>query len=560
MSEKQEISGLGKIGSPMLFIGLAVLCAVIFGGWWFVEGRSSGFDEPEVAGGAPTVRRLSENQYRNSIQYIFGDDIDVLGRFDPPVRVDGLLAIGDSSAVITPSGIERNLARAHRVASQVLSEEKRDRFLTCHLPIASEFNESCARDFLNTYGSQLMRRPLVDDELNLSLKISQEATEKVGDFYKGLEHGLVAYLISPAFMYRIETSEEDPEKPGSLRLDRYSLASRISFLLWDAPPDQELLGVAESGDIYSPQVLEEQIDRMMASPRFEEGMRAFFEDNFGYDRFEGLSKDASIFPLFSPQLRDDAREQSIRTIIHHLIVEHGDYRELFTTQKSFINRNLGALFRVPVNVGGHGSWTDYEFGPDSNRAGILTLPGFLMLDASHEGRSSPTIRGKTVRELFLCQIVPPPPGDVNFDIVEDTSSPMRTARERLVRHNEDPVCSGCHEVTDPIGLAYENYDAIGQFRTHENSALIDPSGNFEGVPFDNAIDLQVALIANRELTKCIAKRTYEYGVGRSVQSGEFEWMDYIHQKFSDNGYRFTDLLKLVVTSKAFQAVERTASL
>lgn len=428
--------------------------------------------------------------------------------------------------------------------------------MTCEPASPNEYDEACAASFLSDYGRLLMRRPLTDTELESSLGLVREATEKFDDFFTGLEYGLVSHLVSPSFMYRIEkTDADDPN-----RLDSYSLASRVSFLLWNAPPDRELIDAAESGEIHHKSVLEAHVDRMMASPRFEEGIRAFFYDNFGYDRFEGLAKDSSLFPLFTPQLRNDAREQSLKTIVHHLVVEKGDYRDLFTTKKTFMNRALGALFRVPVNVSEFGAWTEYELAPESNRAGILTLPAFLMLDPSHEGRSSPTIRGKTVRELFLCQVVPPPPGDVNFDLVEDTSSPMRTARERLARHNEDPVCSGCHAVTDPIGLAYENYDAIGQFRTHENGALIDATGDFEGVEFTNAIELQKALAESRALTNCIARRTYEYGVGRSLHSGEFEWMDFVHQKFADSGYRFTDLLKLVVTSKAFQTVKQTASL
>src|SRR5690606_12443617 len=134
-------------------------------------------------------------------------------------------------------------------------------------------------------------------------------TERSSDFYRGLELGLSKLLVSPVFLFRIEVAEPDPEREGALRLDAFSLASRISFLLWDAPPDDELLDAAESGALHDQDELERQVERMMASPRFEQGVRAFFADMFSHDMFDGLSKDMTLFPIFNPQLRNDAEEQ-----------------------------------------------------------------------------------------------------------------------------------------------------------------------------------------------------------------------------------------------------------
>ena len=147
-----------------------------------------------------------------------------------------------------------------------------------------------------------------------------------------------------------------------------------------------------------------------------------------------------------------------------------------------MNRALASLYRVPLEEqAGLDGWVRYTFAEDDPRGGILTLAGFLMLDPTHEGRSSPTIRGKSVREFFLCQKVPLPPPNVDFSAVQNTGDLVhKTARERLSIHQENPACAGCHKITDPIGLSMENYDAIGAFRTHENGAPIDASGVFEG--------------------------------------------------------------------------------
>jgi Protein of unknown function (DUF1588)/Protein of unknown function (DUF1592)/Protein of unknown function (DUF1585) len=307
------------------------------------------------------------------------------------------------------------------------------------------------------------------------------------------------------------------------------------------------------------QGLEQQVDRLIGSPRFEEGVRAFFSDMYAYEKFEGLTKDQSLYPAYTSQLAKDAKEQVLRTIVDHTVTNQGDYRDLFTTKKTFLNRNLGALYQVPVDEDAVEGWSAHTFAPDDPRAGILTLVGFLMLDPSHEGRSSPTIRGKAVRELFLCQTVPQPPESIDFQLVEDTKNAVhKTARERLTVHSTNPTCAGCHALTDPLGLAMENYDAIGDYRVSENGAPIDASGTFEGKPYKNAVELQKLLHANPSAPNCVARRVYEYGVGRSATGGERPWLEYLGERFAREHYAVPSLMKIVATSNALQRVSTEA--
>jgi len=178
-----------------------------------------------------------------------------------------------------------------------------------------------------------------------------------------------------------------------------------------------------------------------------------------------------------------------------------------------------------------------------------------MLDPTHEGRSSPTIRGKTVRELFLCQRVPPPPGNVDFKLVQDTHNPLyKTARDRLTAHRDNPSCAGCHSITDPMGLAMENYDAIGEHRTQENGALIDASGTFDGKSYADLIGLEKILHDSPSVPKCLVQRTYEYGVGRGIAPGEHELIKYLDDQFGKERYALPALMRTIATSGAFQAV------
>jgi len=196
----------------------------------------------------------------------------------------------------------------------------------------------------------------------------------------------------------------------------------------------------------------------------------------------------------------------------------------------------------------------YTFGPNDDRAGLLTLAAFLMLDPTHEGRSSPTIRGKFLRELFLCQKVPAPPGNVDFSRFQDPKNPNATVRERLAAHRDNPTCAGCHAITDPIGLAFENYDAVGNYRPREKGAAIESSGTFEGKPYKNAVELEQLLHNSASVPNCVAERVYEYGVGRTVTSGERGWLKYLYQRFAEDRYRFPALMRIVATSDAFQTV------
>jgi hypothetical protein len=508
----------------------------------------------QTPSGEPGFRRLSEAEYVRSIGQIFGASVHVPGRFDPPRRVDGLLAIGEGSVTVSSSGIEQYELRAREIAKQAVAQDRRAATISCASASAG-FDRACAASYLSKYGRLLYRRPLTDREMTVVLALAQDVTARSGNFDRGLETGLSRLLISPNFIFRVEGSEVDPANPAERRLDPYSLATRISFLLWDAPPDAALLDAAAAGDLNDPAKLALQVDRLMADPRFEQGVRSFFSDMLGYDMFQGLAKDQEIYPKFTSQMASDAQEQSLRTIVDLLLTQKGDYRDLFTTKKTFMNRNLGALYRVPVDATAMNGWSPYVFGPNDSRGGLLSLAAFLMLDPTHEGRSSPTIRGKTVREFLLCQPIPQPPPNVDFAVVQDVHNPeFRTARQRLAVHAENPACAGCHALTDPIGLSMENYDATGGFRSHENNALIDATGTFDGKPYTGVQGISRLLHDSPDAPMCLVQRSFEYGVGRPAADGDADWVDTANQQFAKAGYRFPALLRVIATSKAFAKV------
>jgi hypothetical protein len=507
---------------------------------------------PPTPGHAPTFRVLSESQYRNTIADIFGAQITVGGSFDPLVRTNGLLAVGATSAHVTPSGLEQFDRRARSIAAQVVSERNRDILVPCAPADETAPDDACARQFFAQVGRLLYRRPMADDELNLKVALAAAATQRLGSFHDGLAAGLQGMLVSPAFLFAMDVTEPDPDAPGKERLDGYTKAARLSFFLWNSSPDDALLTAAEKGDLHVAKGLKAQVDRMLTSPKLEAGMRAFFNDMLAFDDFAKIEKDSIIYPAFSVTVAEDAREQTMRTIIDQAIAGNGDYRDLFTTRKTVMSGALGRIYQIPIERP-DGGWMPYEFPENDPRAGIISHVSFAALYA-HPGRSSPTLRGRAIRESLLCQKVPDPPGDVDFSLFNDPNSPNRTARERLTAHATNATCAGCHKLTDPIGLALEKIDGAGQLRTAENGAPIDTAGDLDGIPYADAAGLGRAMRDNPATPTCVVNRLYAYATGQSPTKDDRDYLAYLEKGFASDGYRVPALLRKIAQSPALFAI------
>lgn len=511
---------------------------------------------------SPAQRRLiTEQQYLNTVGHIFGRDIEVIAQFAPMQRTDGLLALGSSKAGVPAGELQKFQRAARQVAAQIVDNgnlelklaSHRDVLMPCRPAAANLPDRVCAEMFLRATGRLLYRRPLSESRLAQMVDEAGKATVQLGDFYTGLATVVEGMLISPEVLFIQDRSEPDPERPGRRRLEAYSYASRLSFFLWNAAPDQAVLKAAETGELYTAKGRARVVDMMLASPRLEMGVRAFFDDMLGFDAFANLAKDPAAYPAETGVTLADAREQTLRTIYDHLVVKGLDYRDLFTTRSTFMSPALGPIYRVPTTPG----WSPYEFPENSPRMGLLTHVSFLAQHA-HPARSSATRRGKALRELLLCQPVPLPPPNVDFSAVEDPKATFRTARDRVSVHLENPVCAGCHRITDPIGLALENFDGAGAYRRTEKGAVIDASGTLDGNVFKDVAGLAQTVRNHPALPTCLVRRIYGYGVGAPVGNGDKPLIDYFAAEFARSGYRLTDLLRAIVLSPAFYDVAESA--
>ena len=495
-------------------------------------------EEPSIEVSSPSLRRLTIQQYHNSLHDLFGETLVLPMSLEPDTEVDGLLSIGSSISSVSPTGIERYEAAAFMIAQQVVSDESmRDSLIDCNF---SDTPTDCYTTFVEEFGAKIWRRTLEDSEKQRISSLMQTIYEDSTDVWTGLEFGLAALLQSPHFIYRTEH--------GSGQLSPTELASRLSFLIWNGPPDETLLMKAIDESLLDKSVLEEEFDRMIADAKSSRGIRNLFSEVFSLHDLDSLTKDPLVFTHASSELGPAAKEETLLLLEDIVLNQDLDFRSFLTTRETFVNRRLAALYNVPAP-------TDEGFGPiilpeDGPRKGFLGHVSFLALQ-SHSTGTSATLRGMYVRQKFLCQEIPPPPADVDTSIPEaDAESP--TLRERIQSHLTDPSCATCHNFMDLLGLGFEQFDGIGRYRTTENDAPIDPSGSLDDKDFVDALDLSEKLAAHDRFSPCMTQQLFQYTTGHAHQDGEEEYLEWLSERFVESEYSYIDLVRTLVLSDAFQ--------
>ncbi len=531
------VIGIGAIAAAVLAIPDAR--SLIFGG--------SGFDG-EIP--PPQMRRLTEAQYRNTIADVFSDEITVVGRFEPEIRIDGLGAIGASQASISASGYEQYYGIAGSIADQVISADSWADYMPCSPSDSAEFDRACASQIIEQYGEALFRRDLSSEDVEVWADAMQASMAQVGSFENAAGLVIEGMLSSPQFLFIIDRLEDDGR--GDVRLTNHSMAARLSYFLWNSAPDEELLRAARAGELHSREGLEAQVERMIASENLRQGSRAFYDDFLDLSRFSSLEKDRLIYPAFNQAVAEDAHEQLMMFLDHHLIDNEAPYPSIFTAKETFLTRSLGMIYAVPV-IPSEG-WELVRFPEDDIRGGLLSHAGFTALH-SHPGRSSATLRGIAVRQSLLCQTVAPAPAAVNFTVVQDVDNPeFRTARARLTQHRTDAACASCHRFIDPIGLSLENFDGAGMYRIREHGEMIDTSGEVDGISYENLPALENILANHEAATSCVVERLQHYATGRSNTEIDSYWNVELMRGFERSDYNFRELMATIAQSEEFYAV------
>ncbi len=499
---------------------------------------------PHVEPPAPVLKRLTQEQYRNALGDLFTQGL-VLPSLEPDEEIDGLFALGAGLTSISPYGVEQYEGAAYDVAEQVMDDpELRAGILGCE-PEAT-VDTACASSALAALARRAWRRPVTEDEVQRLTALADAASETLDDFDDGFEFGIAAVLQSPYFLYRVELGEDDGE--GGLRYSDVEMATRLAFFLWNTLPDEELLLAAEAGELTTDAGLEEQVVRMLADDKARQGMRAFFTELYELHQLDEMSKDPNLFVNMSEELGPSAREETLLLLEYLIFDQDADFRELFTTRTTFLDRELAMLYDVPAPS--REGFGQTMLPADEGRRGLLGHVSVLA-GQSHAVSTSVTLRGLFIRERMLCVNVDPPPADVDASIPEpDADAP--TMRERVAVHLEEPFCAGCHQITDPIGLGLENFDGIGRWRLTENGATIDPSGELDGAGFEDAWGLGEALGQHPNLGPCLTEMLMQYSDGQHLDEGEEDLADWHAQGFAASGHSVLWLMQDIALSPGFR--------
>ena len=499
-----------------------------------------------------TLHRLTQTQYANTLHDLFGANLALPTALEPDLVVSGFATVGGSVGSVSRRGVEQYETAALQVAGEVLSAgPARDALVGCKP--AGTVDAACAKTFLGAVGRRAWRRPLTSVELDRVTTVATGAATTLGDFYQGLGFGLAVLLESPNFLYRIELGTPDPAHAGGLRYQGYELASRLAFFLWNTTPDDALLDAAEQGKLDTEAGLAEQVDRLLASPRAHDAVKNFFSERLRLAQLDALSKDSAVFPAMSPDLGPSAREETLRLVDQLLLIEGGDYRDLFTTRRTFVDRKMGSLYGVEAPS--LTSFAEVELPASGLRRGLLGHASLLALYA-HPTSSSPTLRGKFVRQVLLCATIPSPPANVNTAL-PDPQVAGPTLRDRLAAHESLPFCAACHKAMDPIGLGLENFDGLGQMRMKDNGASIDASGDLDGAHFTSPVELGADVAAHPDLGPCLVRQLVRYASAAPETPGEDAEIARLAYDFADQGNRLPSLLRAVALSPAFRTATET---
>jgi hypothetical protein len=425
----------------------------------------------------------------------------------------------------------------------------RDRIFSCR-PVTPSEEQKCASTILSTLARRAYRRPVASTDLQSLMASYQEARTESG-FEAGIEMALRAILVNPEFLMRVEMDPDKIQQGAAYRVSDLELASRLSFFLWSSIPDDELLDLAARKELSKAAVLNQQVRRMLADPR-SEALSLNFADQWLYVRnMAGAIRDVRLFPDFDDNLRQAMRRET-GLFFDSIVKEDRSATDLLTANYTFLNERLAKHYGIPHVYGSR--FRRVTLDENGVRRGLLGHGSILTVTA-HGDRTSPVLRGKWILENILGVKPPPPPPNVPpLTDSNEAGGKVLSMRERMIAHRANPACATCHQLMDPVGLATENFDATGRFRTRdEASKAIDVSGGLpDGSTFNGMAELREALRGKSELfIHTMTEKLLTYALGRGLEYYDASAVRTIVRNSRKDDYRFSSIIIGIANSTPF---------
>jgi hypothetical protein len=430
-----------------------------------------------------------------------------------------------------------------------MTKQSRDRIFECYPQSVSE-EETCAQQIITTLVSKAFRRPATAADLDATMDFFRSGREEGGSFDYGIEAALQLVLADPEFIYRSEIEPANVAAGTPYQISDLELASRLSFFLWSSIPDEELVLLASDNKLHEPRVLRRQVERMIADPRSE----AFIENFTGqWLNVRGMAASepvVELFPDFDSTLREAFRRE-IELFFGSIIQEDRSILDLLTADYTFVNERLAKHYGIPDVYGSQ--FRRVELGPELDARRGLLGKGALLTVTSVAASTSPVKRGKWFLETFFGVSPPDPPPGVETDLTPEAGAAPKTLRARLEAHRINPSCSTCHMMFEPLGLAMENFDAVGKWRTEDVGNPIDPSGIItNGTPIDGLHSLRDLTVQNGDqFAQVVTEKLLTYAIGRGLEYQDMPMLRAVTREAAKDDYQFSALLMGVIQSPAF---------
>ncbi len=548
---------VGDNGSPMSKPGPASAGTSSNGG---SSGAVAGDSGAGAGGGASALKpfapatqplhRLTRSQFQNSLTALLGPvtQSDIEG----DSYIGGFATVGAGVIVTSSTGVEQYQVAIDSALDQVFADNARRNQLVGCAP-TTPLDAACAQTFVKTFGRLAWRRPLTDAQVERYVTLATKAATSLSDSYAGLKWAASGLLQSPNFLYRSERGTPVAGAADRNQYTPYELASKLSFFIWNSTPDSALLDAADSGELSTPDGYARQAQRLLDTPQGHEAVVNFAREFLRTDRLLGMAKDAATYPKFSPTLSTAMGTEVLRLWESTAFDTNGNALDLFTTQQTFVNKELGALYGLDPSALDASTFSQVTFPASSGRSGILTAAAALATQANQK-EGSPTLRGRFLREKFLCMKIPDPPANVSTTFEDPPAGVVYTKREKMVNHEKVPSCAACHTLMDPLGFSLEHFDAIGAYRATDAGKPIDTTGSIGSQSFSDAPSLGTIIAGAPETAPCLVRNLYSYATGHAVADTEEIAVQNLASGFTTSGNRLRALVLALITSDGFKLV------
>jgi hypothetical protein len=498
------------------------------------------------------LRRLTRTEYTNSVRDLL--NVDVSATLDIPAD-EVTNGFDNNAAVLTVSSLH---AEKYVLVSEALAKLAVQKLsaLTGNCDATTTGEDACALTFAKSFGRRAFRRPTTAED-ERQLMAAYTAGRTGGSYAEGIEVMIRMALQSPDFLYRLELTPASDSAARRIPLSQFELATRLSYLVWGSGPDDALLDAAAQNQLGTKEQLAAKARELLAQPKARAALGNFFEQWTSTRRLAITTKNTTLFPAFTTELRD-AMAKELPAFLND-VLGSGDrkLRTLLTAPVAFVSGPLAQLYDVAAPApSADGSPVKVQLPTTQARAGILTQAGFLSVQG-HPDQTSPVLRGKFVRSMLLCQPPPPPPADV--DISVPSVDEGATARVRFGAHESAASsCSSCHLLMDPIGLAFEHFDAMGRYRDKENGQDLDVSGevlnssdpSLSGA-FNGPAELAAKLAGSQLVRDCVATQWFRFAAGRSEAAADACSIAAMEDAFNTADGDIIDLVVATTQTDAF---------